>query len=369
MLKPLTLPRTSSKSKSGYHALDKPHRDHRVSAGGIRETEVELGDLGNDAFYDECAPRTGGVHPGAIRTFETTLAQLQTKQIYSLSLAEPSERVAISLSQLTSQLAADSTSHKNRIATLGAQVGSDEVRRGHWENLKAALGRAVETWQTIEMGQREKVKEKVARQYRIGTSQGSQPLPSSFVATTPYLRQNAWDRSIAPPQWTRCLRVCLATDAAVQVVVAASSTSSASRLFQQALSGQPRTTDALSALHEANTRRSELRAIEGTLIAEQDGKFGALEATGAALERDLEAGVPQVTAAKIRAAAGRPHEEALCCVGVNSAAPGGSSGDATKTKTKTATSGSAKATQSETATGMATTGAKPAATGFRVWRR
>ncbi|GAA5920218.1 hypothetical protein JCM1841_000422 [Sporobolomyces salmonicolor] len=389
MLKPLTLPRTSSKSKSGYHALDKPHRDHRVSAGGIRETEVELGDLGNDAFYDEV--RGPPVGPLLVAVF-TTLAQLQTKQIYSLSLAEPSERVAISLSQLTSQLAADSTSHKNRIATLGAQVGSDEVRRGHWENLKAALGRAVETWQTIEMGQREKVKEKVARQCRIGTSQGSQPLPSSFVATTPYLRQNAWDRSIAPPQWIRCLRVCLATDAAVQVVVAASSTSSASRLFQQALSGQPRTTDALSALHEANTRRSELRAIEGTLVELAGSLSRSPSRTASSARSRRRARRSSATSRRAyrrsrrRRSGPRPggHTRKLCAawgcvillvlasvfaVEVNSAAPGGSSGDATKTKTKTATSGSAKATQSETATGMATTGAKPAATGFRVWRR
>ncbi|GAA5868722.1 hypothetical protein JCM1840_004369 [Sporobolomyces johnsonii] len=357
MLKPLSLPGTSSKSKGGYHALNEPHKEHTVSAGGIRETEIELGDLGNDAFYDEVASIRD-----AIRTFETTLTQLQTKQTYSLSLAEPSEEVSISLSRLTSQLAADSTSHKNRIAALGAQVGSDEARRGHWENLKAALGRAVERWQRIEMGQREKVKERVARQYRIGNA----------------ARTNA---AVNPT----------ATDAAVQEVLSTSSTSSASQIFQQALAGQPRTTDALSALHEAKARRSELVAIEGTLVelaaltqqiadlvAEQDSKFVVLETTGAAIEGDLEKGAGQVSAAKVSAAAAR-HKRKLCAafglvvivvlaiviaVEVKSAA-GGSSGEVTKTKTATsgsATSGSATATHSGTKSAVATTSAKSEAT-------
>ncbi|GAA5948395.1 hypothetical protein JCM21900_002698 [Sporobolomyces salmonicolor] len=325
MLKPLTLPGTFSRSKGGYHALDKPHGDHKVSAGGVRETEIELGDLG-----ERCVLRGGGVHPGG---HPHLLRRPSPSSKRSRSTPSPSpshsEGVAISLSQLTSQLAADSTSHKNGIAALGAQVGNDEARRGHRESLKVALGRAVES-------------------------------------------ADAWDRSSAALHLTRCLRVRLATVSSPRgrpgrrrprrrrrlLDLVRVPTSPTSPLEPTAHDG----TDALSALHEANTRRSELRAIEGTLVelaappqqtaelvVEQDGKFGALEATGAALERDLEAGVPQVTAAKIRAAAARPQEEALCCLG---------------TKTKTATSGSAKATQSETATGMATTGAKPAATGF-----
>ncbi|GAA5896468.1 hypothetical protein JCM5296_000674 [Sporobolomyces johnsonii] len=375
MLKPLSLPGTSSKSKGGYHALNEPHKEHTVSAGGIRETEIELGDLGNDAFYDEVASIRD-----AIRTFETTLTQLQTKQTYSLSLAEPSEEVSISLSQLTSQLAADSTSHKNRIAALGGQVGSDEARRGHWENLKAALGRAVERWQRIEMGQREKVKERVARQYRIGKFAGSRNpfLPSSDAMRRPLISRSANEcgRSITATQLTCHLQV-----------LSTSSTSSAPQIFQQALAGPPRTTDALSALHEAKARRSELVAIEGTLVelaaltqqiadlvAEQDTKFVALETTGNAIEGDLEKGAGQVSAAKVSAAAAR-HKRKLCAafglivlvvlaiviaVEVKSAA-GGSGGEVTKTKTATsgsATSASATATQSGTKSEVATTSAK-----------
>lgn len=63
---PLARQGTSAKSKSGgYVSLDTPIRDHTVSAGGIKTQPIELGDLANDAFFDEASPPASLLQPRA----------------------------------------------------------------------------------------------------------------------------------------------------------------------------------------------------------------------------------------------------------------------------------------------------------------
>ena len=40
----------------GYVSLDTPVKEHTVSAGGIQTASIELGDLANDAYFDEVRP-------------------------------------------------------------------------------------------------------------------------------------------------------------------------------------------------------------------------------------------------------------------------------------------------------------------------
>lgn len=103
-----------------------------------------------------------------IRALDETISTLQTKQAYSLQA--PSESLAVEITSLSSKLSQDMSYHRSRIAGLGQQVGKDEARRGHWENLKAALQRTVEKWQRAEQSHREKVRDKIGRQMRIGES-------------------------------------------------------------------------------------------------------------------------------------------------------------------------------------------------------
>jgi len=43
-------------AKKGYVSLDTPVKEHTVSAGGIQTASIELGDLANDAYFDEVRP-------------------------------------------------------------------------------------------------------------------------------------------------------------------------------------------------------------------------------------------------------------------------------------------------------------------------
>ncbi|GAA5848416.1 hypothetical protein JCM8547_004508 [Rhodosporidiobolus lusitaniae] len=299
----------------GYAPLGAPVKQHTVSAGGIQEP-IELGDIGVEGYWAEVASIREG-----IKSFELSLDTLRTKQLTSLQ--SPTDELTVELNELAASLSLQSAEHRSRIAKLGEQVGKDEARRSHWENLKAQLQRAVAKWQAIEQGQREKVKERVARQMKI----------------------------VNPA----------VTDEEIKAVVDTSSASSAPQIFQQAVSG--RSTAAMSALNEVKSRHSELQAIESTiielaalmqqvadLVVVQDSQFIHLESTAKQIDDDVEAGAVQVTRARLSAAAAR-HKRKLCAgfalilvivlavvIGVSvSGGKGGSSSSETKTETVSAT--------------------------------
>ncbi|GAA5822975.1 hypothetical protein JCM11251_004443 [Rhodosporidiobolus azoricus] len=318
----LNLPGTKSGQQGGYVPLGTPLKQHAVSAGGIAEPVIEMGDLGLDEFYNDVASIRD-----SIRTFDDSLSALRTKQLYSLQ--NPSEELSVELNELSASLTLDSAKLKARLTDLGKGVGQDEARRGHWENLKAQLGRAVQKWQTGEMQQREKVRERVARQMAI----------------------------VNPD----------VTEAEIKAVVDTSSASSAPQIFQQAVSGT-RTAAATSALNDVKSRHSELLAIETTLVelaalmqqvAElvitQDTQFTFIEDSTKSAAADIEAGVQQVAKARLSAAAAR-HKRKICfgvaavlviiLIVVILVQLGGSGGGASKEETKTET---VSATDSHTA--------------------
>lgn len=103
-----------------------------------------------------------------IRATETVVTTLATKQ--ALSLQTPSDALSLELSVLSPSLTEQVSAYRARIAVLGEQVGRDEARRGHWENCKAALGRVVERCQRVERDHRERVRDKISRQMKIGAS-------------------------------------------------------------------------------------------------------------------------------------------------------------------------------------------------------
>ncbi|BGO89533.1 Plasma membrane t-SNARE, secretory vesicle fusion [Rhodotorula toruloides] len=276
----LKLPGTTAASKDGYASLDQPIKQHTVSAGGIKDVPIELGDLANDVYFDEVARIRD-----AIRALDDTISTLQTKQAYSLQA--PSESLAVEITTLSSKLSQDISYHRSRIAVLGQQVGKDEARRGHWENLKAALQRMVEKWQRAEQAHREKVRDKIGRQMRIGES----------------LNPDVTDEEV---------KQAVDTSAGAQTQV-----------FQQAIMGA-RSAAAKSALTEAESRRSELVQIEETLVqlaalmqqvadlvVQQDVQITHIESTTAGVEADVEQGVKQIGLAKVSAAAAR-HKRKMC---------------------------------------------------------
>lgn len=122
--------------------------------------------MANDEFYD----RVHRVRE-SIRHFDAKLTELESRQLASL---QPSldtstvEKLSLELDELRAALSLAATELKSHIAALGSDVAHDPARRGHWDNLKGSLKRAIERQQTIEMAQRERVRERVARQYRIG---------------------------------------------------------------------------------------------------------------------------------------------------------------------------------------------------------
>ncbi|BGO97641.1 Plasma membrane t-SNARE, secretory vesicle fusion [Rhodotorula toruloides] len=273
----LKLPGSTAASKDGYASLDQPIKQHTVSAGGIKDVPIELGDLANDVYFDEVARIRD-----AIRALDDTISTLQTKQTYSLQA--PSESLAVEITTLSSRLSQDISYHRSRIAELGQQVGKDEARRGHWENLKAALQRMVEKWQRAEQSHREKVRDKIGRQMRI----------------------------VNPDVTDEEVKQAVDTSAGAQTQV-----------FQQAIMGA-RSAAAKSALTEAESRRSELVQIEETLVqlaalmqqvadlvVQQDVQITHIESTAAGVEADVEQGVKQIGLAKVSAAAAR-HKRKMC---------------------------------------------------------
>lgn len=55
----------------------------------------------------------------------------------------------------------------SRIAALGSIVGKDEAKRGHFDNLKTAMQRNVQSFQRVETAQRSRIRERITRQYKI----------------------------------------------------------------------------------------------------------------------------------------------------------------------------------------------------------
>ncbi|TKA54936.1 hypothetical protein B0A53_02409 [Rhodotorula sp. CCFEE 5036] len=278
MSKRINLPGTGAISQ-GYKPLDAPIKEHTVSGGGIREQQpIELGDLANDEFFDEVARIRDGT-----RTLDESITVLQTKQ--TLSLQSPSDPLSLELASLSAKLSSEVSSYRSRISDLSERVGKDEARRGHWENLKAALGRAVERWQRVERDHREKVRDKISRQMKIvNPAVSEQEIKAAVDSSGP----------------------------------------AANQIFAQALVGGSRTAAARSALDEAQTRRSELLRIEETLtelaalmqqvadlVVVQDIKVLHLEQTSHEIEADIEKGAEQLGVARVSAAAAR-HKRKLC---------------------------------------------------------
>ncbi|GAA6013038.1 hypothetical protein JCM8202_002996 [Rhodotorula sphaerocarpa] len=264
---------------AGYAPLDTPIKEHTVSAGGITERPIELGDLANDSYFDEVARIRDG-----IRATETVVTTLATKQ--ALSLQAPSDALSLELSVLSSSLTERVSAYRARIAVLGEQVGRDEARRGHWENCKAALGRVVERWQRVERDHRERVRDKISRQMKIVNPQVTDEEILAAVDTSA-------GETTPPP------------------------------VFQQALAGS-RTAAARSALSEAQTRRSELLQIEETLaelaalmqqvadlVVAQDPSIRHLESTSESVAADLEKASSEIGAAHLSAVATR-HKRKIC---------------------------------------------------------
>ncbi|GAA5875341.1 hypothetical protein JCM16303_000588 [Sporobolomyces ruberrimus] len=289
----LSLPGTSSRSRDGYHSLSEPVKTHTVSAGGIPQS-IELGDLGNSSFYDKVA-----LLRESIRSYDTQLSCLETKQLYSLQPQHDQstlETISVELNEVETLLSLSGQSLRKKLEELGYEVGNDEAKRGHWDNLKSTFKRAVERQQSLEMAQRERVRERVARQYRIGN----------------LIRRFRQRRETVKPE---------ATEEEIKEVL---STSSAPQIFQQALSGSQRTSAALSALNEAKNRQTELSQIESSLVelsqliqqvadlvVEQDPQIVKVEETSAEVEKDLENGLKEVQKARLSATAAR-HKRKIC---------------------------------------------------------
>ncbi|GJN88626.1 hypothetical protein Rhopal_001592-T1 [Rhodotorula paludigena] len=273
----LNLPGTGPKQQ-GYAPLNTPDGAQPATTScGIKEQQIELGDIANDAFYNEVASIRDG-----IRELDSAIDAHQQQQLHSLQA--PSEDLSLSLMNASTALSSSITSFRTRIATLGAQV-EGEAKRGHWDSVKQALQRAVEKWQRVESAHREKVRDKIGRQMRI----------------------------VNPA----------VTDEEIKQAVDTSSGANPPQVFQQALVGS-RTAAAQSALNEAKTRRSELLAIEAQLVElaalmqqvaelviQQDTKFITLEDTAQRIEADVEKGLQQVSLARVTAAATR-HKRKMC---------------------------------------------------------
>ncbi|GAA5860500.1 hypothetical protein JCM3774_006188, partial [Rhodotorula dairenensis] len=164
MSKRINLPGTGVKSQ-GYAPLDTQIKEHTVSGGGLREQhqQIELGDLANDKFFDEVARIRDG-----IRATDESISTLQTKQALSLLQSPHSDApLAGEVAALSARLSSDVALSRSRISSLANRVGQDEARRGHWDNLKSALGRSVEKWQKVEKDHRDKVRDKISRQMKI----------------------------------------------------------------------------------------------------------------------------------------------------------------------------------------------------------
>ncbi|KPV75807.1 uncharacterized protein RHOBADRAFT_43231 [Rhodotorula graminis WP1] len=338
-------------SKGGYVSLDRPVKEHTVSAGGIKAAPIELGDLANDAFFNEVARIRDG-----IRTLDSSIDDLSAAHLASLQSTTSSSSPSHELASLSSSLSTSIASYRTRIEVLGPQV-EGEAKRGHWDALKKALERAVEKWHRVERAHRERVRDKIARQMLIVNPDASEHEIKQAFETS--------GGAAGPPQ-----------------------------IFQQALAGT-RSAAATAALHEATSRRGELVHIEETLVElaqlmqqvadlviVQDSTITHIESTPDAVRADLEHGTKQVGLARASAAAAR-HKRKMCAafalvlvvvlvvvvaVEVRKAGGGGGGGasepEGEKEKeTQTVTAGAA-----ETAAHVATAVAG-AVTGAARWRR
>lgn len=105
----------------------------------------------------------------AIKSLDQETQSLSTKQAFSLS--QPSNADSELSNQVDSLTISITTSLKKlkvRLQGLSPLVKQgDEARRLQWEALKSSLVRSAEKYRSVEMGQREKVRERVARQVKI----------------------------------------------------------------------------------------------------------------------------------------------------------------------------------------------------------
>ncbi|KAK4703170.1 hypothetical protein P7C70_g3047, partial [Phenoliferia sp. Uapishka_3] len=215
--------------------------------------DLELGTLSftSESFYEQVS-----LLRNALRDLDESITTLGTRQQQSLAQGNSGPSTLESeISQRQAGLRNEIGGIKRRIEELGKTVGRDEGRRGHWDGLKASLGKAVGRYQQIEMAQRERIKDRVARQYKI---------------VKPY-----------------------ATDEEVKAVV---DSNQGGQIFMQAVASS-RSEGAQAALSEAKTRQGEIQRIEQTLmelaelfnqvaelVAEQDVSIAAIEETSRQVE-------------------------------------------------------------------------------------
>lgn len=258
----------------------------------------------------------------SIRSYDTQLSSLETKQLYSLQPQHDQstlETISVELNEVETLLSLSGQSLRKRLEELGYEVGNDEAKRGHWDNLKSTFKRAVERQQSLEMAQRERVRERVARQYRIGELHRHFPPPPLCLLFCREL-----NHSLLPRRRCRQQRKTVKPEATEEEIEEVLSTSSAPQIFQQALSGSQRTSAALSALNEAKNRQTELSQIESSLVelsqliqqvadlvVEQDPQIVKVEETSAEIEKDLENGLKEVQKARLSATAAR-HKRKIC---------------------------------------------------------
>lgn len=101
-----------------------------------------------------------------IRSLDSSISALSDQ--FSHSLSSNSPELIDRIKSGTERTQSEARGLKNRISVLGTKVGRDEAKRGHWDTLKGSLGRAVQKLQSSEMAHRERVRERVVRQYKIG---------------------------------------------------------------------------------------------------------------------------------------------------------------------------------------------------------
>lgn len=185
---------------------------------------------------------------------------------------------------------------------LGQQVGQDEAKKDHWDTLKSSLGRAVSKLQMTGKAHRERIRDRVGRQFRIvkpdATEQEVQQVLESGNGGQIFAQ--AVSLRVAPcPQ-------------------------SAHSPFSPSQVASSRSEEALAALSEAKDRRSALLKLEANmaelatlfsqvqeLVVAQDQQFTSISDSAEKTEGDMAAGVKQVVSAKLSAAAAR-HKRKLC---------------------------------------------------------
>ncbi|GEM09595.1 syntaxin [Rhodotorula toruloides] len=244
----LKLPGTSATSKDGYASLNQPIKQHSVSAGGIKDVPIELGDLANDAYFDEVARVRDG-----IRGLDDTISTLHTKHSYSLQA--PSESLAVEITTLSSKLAQDVSYHRSRIAEIvNPDVTDEEVKQA----VDTSAGAQTQVFQQAIMGARSAAAKSALNEAQSRRSELVQ-IEETLVQLAALMQQVS----------KHVLFVAL-------------------RYF-------------LTLLH--------LQVAD--LVVLQDVQIIHIESTAAELEADVEQGVKQVGLAKVSAAAAR-HKRKMC---------------------------------------------------------